>query len=215
MDDVEFWNALSVVNWSRKQDRPAKDWWNCPLWHPAIGRALRIDRSQEGGVYALAPFRLFHDGARHLIIAAYPTPRILGPIDCDWLDIEDVVAWDPVTDEAFLLGDANPGLFGADLTHSGSPTVFASPRDFFQQWAIERAAFYVRLMKVRGNNWQEFSDADACPGKLAIGPIEKIRWNGLPREFEARGFDAAKLNRTILRHSNVPRAHQSRERAVA
>jgi hypothetical protein len=206
----EIANIASTASFRAKQDTPGNIWWNCEPYHPAIARALKIDRTQDGGVYALAPFRLWHDGTRHLILAAYPCPRILGPIDMDATEIETVIAWNPVTDEAFALKDETPGLFGSD-----APTVFRSPLEFFQSWAIERAKFYVSFMNAKGREWHHTADADACPGALAIGPIEQIRWNTLPREFEARGIDPTELNRAIIRQANLPRAYSTNKRAAA
>lgn len=207
----EIVNFVSTQDHAAKRDTPAKAWWDCEPYHPAIARALQIDRGQTGGVYALAPFRLWHDGTRHLILAAHPTPRILGPIDMDCTGITTVIAWNPVTDEAFALGDNTPGLFG----NLEGTTVFRSPREFFQSWAIERAKFFVSWGIAQGRTFQHASDASPCPGSLAIGPIDKIRWANLPREFEARGIDATELNRAIIRQANLPRAFSTNKRAAA
>lgn len=207
----EISNLVSQHDYAMGRDTHAKTWWDCQAYHPAIARALKIDRSQTGGVYALAPFRLWNDGTRHLVLAAYPCPRILGPIDMDWLGIETVLAWNPLTDECEAMGDCTPGLFG----NTSGDTVFRSPLEFFQNWAIERAKFYVSLMATRGKDWHHVSDADPCPGSLAIGPINKIRWNALPREFEARGIDTTELNRAIIRQANLPRAYSTNKRAAA
>lgn len=208
----EIKNHISTYAYNLKASTPAKEWWHCNPTHPAIARALKIDRSQIGGVYALAPFRLYHDGEKHIILAAYPCPRILGPIDVDWLGIETVIAWNPLTDEAHAMGDGTPGLFG---NANELPVVFRSPLEFFQSWAVERAKFYVSLTNARGDRWAEFADANPCPGALAIGPIEQIRWHTLPREFEARGIDPIELNRAIIRQANLPRAYSTNKRAAA
>lgn len=208
--DAELTNCISAHDFQLTRETPAKMWWQCEAYHPAIARALKVDRSQTGAVYALAPFRLFHDGEKHVILAAHPCPRILGPVDMDHGSIETVIAWNPVDDTAEAMGDQTPGLFGGE-----GDVVFRSPRDFFTQWMIERAAFYVRLIEARGNHWQAFADGDACPGKLAIGAIDKIQWVDLPREFEARGFDAAELNRAIIRQAKLPRAFSNEKKEAA
>lgn len=208
---AEIANYVSAHDYAANRDTPARTWWDCQPFHPATARALKIDRGQEGGVYALAPFRLWHDGTRHLILAAYPCPRILGPIDLDHLNIETVIAWNPVTDEAYALGDETPGLFG----NVAGETVFRSPLDFFQHWAIERARFFVSWANTKGRDWQHVADTDACPGSLAIGPLDRIRFTDLPREFEARGIDPTELNRAIIRQANLPRAYSTNKRAAA
>jgi hypothetical protein len=209
----EIANHVSQYAYALKANTPAKEWWHCAATHPAIARALRIDRSQTGGVYALAPFRIYHDGEKHLILAAYPCPRILGPIDMDWLGIEAVIAWNPLDDTATILGDHTPGLFGA--TEGDNFTLYASPRAFLTDWAIQRAHAYVRLTQLRKNAWADAEDRDAAPGALAVGNIDKINLTQLPRDFAAQGFDVAELNRTIIRQARLPRAHSAQNRAAA
>lgn len=210
--DPEIGNLVALHDALVGKDTPAKVWWNCQPYHPAIARALRIDRAQTGGVYALAPFRLWHDGERHLILAAYPAPRILGPIDMDHLGIEAVLAWNPITDTATILGEGD-GLFGPD--DADNFTLYASPRAFLTDWAMRRALAYVRLTTLRRNQWADCEDRDNPPGALAIGPIAKINLTNLPREFAAQGFDASALNKQIIRQANLPRAHSIQNRAAA
>ena len=201
--------------YARRKDSPAKTWWDCPLWHPAIGRALKIDRQQEGGVFALAPFRLWHDGTRHVILAAHPAPRLLGPVDPDWLDIADVIAWDPQTDRAATLQDDNPTLIG-HFTDREEGTIFGSPREFFTVWAIERAQFFARWCEAMRGEWAHPApERDLAPGKLAIGNLDKIRLTGLPATIHARGLNPTALNKAILRQANLPRAVASQERYAA
>ena len=209
---IELTNFISAIDHAHKQDTPAKDWWHCEPNHAAVYRALGIDPKEEGAFYACLPFRLFHDGEKHVILAAYPCPRVLGPVDMDWLDIEDVIAWDPVTDTAELRGVGTDLLAGPEMAEETN-TLFASPREFLTEWAMRRAQFSVQRQAL--TEWQDISEHDVCPGKLAIGDINKIRWSGLSADFEARGFDIPKLNRAILRGANIPRAFDTQMRAVA
>lgn len=211
----EIANHVSQYAYALKANTPAKEWWHCAATHPAIARALKIDRSETGGVYALAPFRIFHDGVRHLILAAYPCPRILGPIDMDWLGIQSVLAWNPVDDTAEIFGDGTPGLFGAEGEGCENFTLYASPRAFLTDWAIQRAHAYVRLTQLRQNAWADAEDRDAAPGALACGPIDKIRLTNLPRDFAVQGFDPTELNRTIIKQARLPRAYAYQNRAAA
>lgn len=212
MREIEWLNALSQITFARRKETPAKTWWDCDVWHPAIGRALRIDRTDEGAVFALAPFRLWHNGERHLILAAHPAPRILGPIDDDWLVIEDVIVWDPISDRAHLLdgdGDRLVGRF-ADVECG---TVFASAREFFTAWCIERAQYFAKWVQSRQGTWAHPTpERDLAPGKLAIGDVSKIRWSGLPATVHARGIDPRNLNAAILRQANLPRAFAQEQR---
>lgn len=209
----EIANHVSQYAYALKSNTPAKEWWHCAPHHPAIARALRIDRSQTGGVYALAPFRIYHDGEKHVILAAFPCPRILGPIDMDWLGIEAVLAWNPVDDTATILGDHTPGLFGS--TDADDFTLYASPRDFLTDWAIRRAHAYVALTNLRKSAWADAEDRDTPPGALAVGPIDKINLTNLPRDFAAQGFDVSALNRQIIKQARLPRARHVQNRAAA
>lgn len=215
MDDTDWQNALSTLLFMRKKDTPAKTWWNCEPWHPAIGRALKIDRTQEGGVFALAPFRIWHDGERHLVLAAHPAPRMLGPVDDDWLEIANVIAWEPQSDTARVLQDDNPQLVG-HFTDREEGTLFHSPRDFFTAWAIERAQFFGRWLAEKKGTWAHPApERDLAPGKLAIGDIEKITWTGLPGTIHSRGINPHILNKAILRQARLPRAVAQEQRFVA
>lgn len=212
---IEINNLVAAYSHALNKDTPAKRWWDCEPYHPAIARALKVNRQQTGGVYALAPFRLWNDGERYLILAAYPCPRILGPIDMDHLDIEAVLAWNPITDEAHILGEAQPALFGANGEPDQSFTLYQSTRAFLTDWAINRAHAYVRVSELRKNRWSDAEDRDTPPGALVIGDPKKVDLTKLPREFAAQGFDIAELNRTIIRQARLPRAHSANQRAAA
>jgi hypothetical protein len=211
----EAQNVVSAHFHSLAKDTPAKTWWTCPDWHPAIGRALRIDRGDEGAPFALLPFRLWHDGERHLVLAAHPAPRCLGPFDWDWLGIETVIAWDPQTDTAFILGDEGPALVGRFETREEG-TVFRSPREFFTAWAVDRAQFFARWCATRKGAWAHPApERDLAPGKLALGDLAKISWVGLPDTIHARGINPATLNKAILRQARLPRAVAQEQRYAA
>lgn len=212
-DDI---NELSARLYALNRETPGKVWWDADPMHPAIARALRIDPTEEGAVFAKAPFRLAQIEGRHVILAAYPAPRMLGPVDGDWLAIEQVIAWDPRTDHAAVLGDTAPQITGA-LTDE-TPKLYASPRAFFTDWLRARAAFFVLWQQSRRGTWTHGApEHDLIPGALAIGPIDAIQWrpHTLPANIETVGLDAARLNKALLRAARVPRAHNASLRAAA
>lgn len=212
---IEAQNVISTHFHGLGKDTPAKTWWECPDWHPAIGRALRINREDEGAPFALLPFRLHHDGERHLVLAAHPAPRCLGPFDWDWLGIETVIAWDPQTDRASILGDDAPALVGR-FADREEGTLFRSPREFFTTWAIERAQFFARWCATSKGAWAHPTpERDMVPGKLALGDLAKIQWSGLPATIHSRGINPATLNKAILRQANLPRAVAQEQRFAA
>lgn len=198
----EYWYALG-------KDCPGKTWFYADIERRApIYRALRIDPGDMGAVYAVAPFRLARIDERVVILAAYPCPRILTPCDENWFGIETVVAWDPVANQATILGDSEPQLVGS---FDNRNALFADPLTFFQCWARDRAVFAVQRQTIAGTDWQSAPrEVDMVPGCLIVGAPAKIRWNpsALPADLECVGIDARIINRAILASARLPRAFQ-------
>lgn len=220
MDDLHpntiEWNDLCARVHAREKDGPGKTWWNAQPAHPAIYRALQVDPCEFGAFYAILPFRLARIEGEPRILAAHPCPLTLGPIDEDWLEIEAVIAWNPVDNTATVLRDDAPQLFG-DLDEA---VLFGDPFAFFRSWVEARAAFAMHRNHTAGKEWAspptEFGTA---PGALIVGDADKIRWapSSMPRDLAVVGIDPIKINRAILRAANLPRAvaKQSNLRAVA
>lgn len=211
---IEAENILAAHDYALAKDTPAKTWWSADANHPAIARALRIDRSALGAPYALIPFRLWNDGERHLILIAHPAPRCLGPVDLDWLGIESVIAWDPRKDIAALLpaDDALVGNFADDA----EGTVFTSPRDFFTEWMRGRAAFFVRWCESRKGDWAHGArERDDAPGKLLVGELERADLRNLPAILHCRGIAPQRVNKAILKRAHLPRAVSQEIREAA
>lgn len=207
MSPFDAWNDFIATMHSRDKDTPAKTWWNVDGVHKAVYRALRIDGADPTARFACEPFRYLLLDGQHLILAAWPTPRILGPVDDDWLGIEHVLAWDPVSNTARSLTDDAPHLFGAFRDETN--TLFADPRAFFQSWAIARAQFAVRHRQMRGKDWHALPEEhDLAPGALLIGDLAKVRLapSALPEHIECVGIDPQTVNRAIMRAARLPRA---------
>lgn len=204
--NVAAWNELCATVYARSKDSPGKTWWDAQAMHPALFRALRIDPAEFGAVYAVHPFRLARVDGKPVVLAAHPAPRILGPVDDDWLGIETVIAWNPVDDSAAVLGDTVPQLVGA-LTDE-APALFASPFAFFRAWLEERAAFAMLRSQLVGKDWAARpTERGHAPGALMIGTPEQIRWNpaSLPQHIECHGTDAKRVNSAIFRAARLPR----------
>ncbi len=200
-------NELSAYFYAYDRATPAKTWADAPAYHPAIARQLRIDRSEDGGVYALAPFRLATVEGQHRILAAWPAPRILTADPDDHLAIETVIAWNPRDDTATVLGDPVPQLAGR-FPDAAAGAIFASPRAYFQQWAMARAAFFVRWRSAMQKAWSAApAEFDLIPGVLMIGAPESIRWNPatLPDVLTVQGADPKAVNKAIFRAARLPR----------
>jgi len=212
---MEVQNEVSATLYALNRDCPGKTWFEAHHQHPAVARALKVDPKATGVAFALEPFRLWHDGERHLILAAHPAPRCLGPIDMDWLDIETVIAWDPRTDTAFVLGDPVPQTAG---TFRNNPNLYASPRQFFTDWMRARAEFFVLWCQSRRGEWAHgATETDLAPGVLAIGDIDQIKWRpgSMPENIVCHGIDPAKMNRALIKSAHIPRAHSVGVRAAA
>lgn len=202
---VEAWNHFCAFRRDLNRDTSAKTWWNLPFNHPAIARALRIDRTQPGATYALAPFRYLRDGDRHLILAAHPCPHAFAPVDMDWLGIETVIAWEPTTGKVTVLTDDRPQLFGK-LTEDDN-TVFADPRAFFTAWMRARAWYATARQQAAYSKWTATPpELDMLPGALIVGDADLINWPTptMPRHLQCVGIDPKRVNRAILKSASLP-----------
>lgn len=202
---VDGWNHLSSYWRDIARDGPAKVWWSLPHDHPAIARALRIDRSHSCAPYALAPFRYIKRGDRHLILAAHPCPRQFTPVDMDWLGIETVIAWEPSTGKVNVLTDDRPQLFGR-VTDDNN-TLFADPRAFFIAWMRARAWWATSRIEAAKSPWSaKPAELDMLPGALIVGDPDRIGWpvHTMPRHFECVGIEPKRINRAILKSAGLP-----------
>lgn len=202
---ADGWNYLYAYQRDIKRDTPAKTWWHLPFDHHAIARALRVDRSQTGATYVLAPFRYLKDGDRHLILAAYPCPHLFSPADMDWLGIETVVAWEPSTGKVEVLTDDRPQLFGR-LTEEDS-TIFADPRAFFTAWMRARAWYATARQQAAQARWSAVPpELDVLPGALIVGDPDVIHWptTTMPRHVQCVGIEPKRVNRAILKSASLP-----------
>ncbi len=202
---VEAWNHFCAFRRDMARDTPAKMWWHLSFDHPAIARALRIDRSQPAATYALAPFRYMRDGDRHLILAAHPCPHAFAPADVDWLGITTVIAWEPTTGRVDVLTDDRPQLFGR-LTEDDN-TVFADPRAFFTAWMRARAWYATARQQAAYSKWTATPpELDMLPGALIVGDPDAIQWPTptMPRHIQCVGIEPKRVNRAILKSASLP-----------
>lgn len=201
----DAWNHLAAYWRDIENESPGKTWWDQSHDHPAIARALRIDRSEPHAWYSLAPFRYVKIDNRHLILAAHPTPRIFAPIDQDWLGIETVIAWEPSTNMVNVLTDDRAQLVGR-VTDSDS-TVFAEPRAFFTAWMRQRAWFMAARADAAQHTWAALPDEPHhLPGALIVGDPDKVAWpvHSMPDRFTCVGIDPRAVNKAILRFAKLP-----------
>ncbi len=207
MSATDYINDLSAYFYAYDRATPAKVWADAPRYHPAIARQLHIDREEDGGVYALMPFRVAMIEGQHKILAAWPCPRFLTSDPDDHLGIHTVIAWNPRDDTATVLGDPVPQLAGR-FPDPDAGTVFTSPRQFFQRWAVSRAGFFVRWRQAMLKQWSAAPhETDLIPGVLMIGDPDAIRWNPstLPANLTVQGADPRAINKAIFKAARLPR----------
>lgn len=212
-DDI---NALSIYLYALKKDTAAKRWWHLPFNHPKIAQALSVDRTQAYVPFALEPFRYAKTDKGPRILAAYPCPRSVGTeTDLDWLGIETIIEWCPVTNTAQVYGDDYPQLVG-DMRDDTS-ILFADPRAFFTEWMRRRAAFAVRFQETVRTAWTaKPTEPDLIPGALMIGTPEAIVWapSALPETIRCVGVDPARVNKAIFKSARLPRCFSDHRSAA-
>lgn len=200
-------NDFYATIYAREKDTPGKAFWHAEAMHPAIFRALHMDRNETGAVYAAAAFRLARtlDGAR--ILCAFPAPRILEDGDDDWLGIEVVLIWNPVDDTAQVMGDPVAQVVGS-VPYDEALHVHASPYAYLRALAEARAQWFALRCAVKGQ-WRHASEPDLTPGLLLIGnDPAKVRWplHEMPENITVHGLEARAFNNALLRQARIPRA---------
>lgn len=204
---VHVVNAATSFYRSLEKDTPAKRWWHLDA-HPAVARALRIDASTPEARYALMPFRLARTAEGQAVIAAaYPCPHFLTDVE-HWLAIETVILWNPVDNTVTVEGDAGPQIIGDPATGN----IYGDPRAFFQDWARQRAQFYVQRQASIANHWTApLAERDDAPGVLIVGDAAKVHLPiyELPEVITTIGIDAKVINRAILKSARLPRVQDN------
>jgi hypothetical protein len=201
----EAMNAFIIEQHSIAKDCPAKTWWHLAHDHPAIARALRIERAESSAWYALAPFRYAKIDGRHLILAAHPPPRIFEALDPDWLGIETVIAWEPTTGAVMVMDDDRPQIVGT-VTETDA-TIYADPRAFFTAWMRQRAWYFTARVQAMARKFAAIpAEPDLLPGALIVGDPDKIAWpiHSMPDRFTCVGIDPKTVNRAILKFAKLP-----------
>lgn len=191
----------------------ARTWFMAEPTHPAIYRALKIDPADPAAWYAAAPFRLAKIDGAHVILAAWPAPRLLSNLPDDWAEIDTVLVWDPRTNAVSTPEDHQPHLVGA---WGPAARIFGSAFAFFRAWAEERAALFTTFLAARKAHWLTDPSEVSTPGMLAVGELKLIRLpvHDMPRDLECVGLDPREVNAAIQRSAALPRATLSMKAAA-
>jgi hypothetical protein len=204
--DIDHANAISAYFHALKKDSPAKTWFFATFEHAAIYRAMKVDPSDPASFYACAHLRLWRDvDGKALILAAHPAPGLI-PEAADWLGIDAVLAWNPVDDTAYVMGDPAPQLFGG-FTSPEVGAIYASPFTFLRAWTEARARFWTEWTSAQGLAWRAAPvERDQVPGTLMLGGINDIAWvpSALPHDLTCVGLDSSKINKAIIKAAKLP-----------
>ncbi|CAB4140304.1 hypothetical protein UFOVP407_44 [uncultured Caudovirales phage] len=204
--------AASILAFEKKRQCPGKLWLDAKPFHPAIYRALRVDRQDESAAYACLPFRLGMIDGEHCILAALDCPKVTDdPLP---RDIEIVAAWDPRSNRHSIIGEAQPTAIMLDDSHD---TLFGDFFAFARAWVEARAAFFTKRQMQQKNEWvHPLPETSGVPGILVTGDVKTIRWPDMPKSIACIGLDPKEVNASIIRNAGLPRAWTTHtERAVA
>lgn len=217
-EEIDRQNAISAFHFACKKDTPQKFWAQCvsPLErqpiHDAICRALNLSLDDPAVSLAISHMRIGKVNDAHQIVVPYPIP--LSRVQPDgttmrhWLDVDQVLIWNPKTDKAKILGDKQAQLFGAiKRDYPETHHIYGHPRKFLQDWCSNLARMHTKISQSQGKKWEvSVTEHDVICGALAVGPIHEIRFpiSKLPRSIQAIEIDAKKVNSQILKCANLP-----------
>lgn len=206
-------NASLAYDKFLDRDCLARTWFMAEPTHPAVYRALKIDAADPSAWYAAAPFRLAKVDGAHVILAAWPAPRLLSDLPEDWAEIETVMVWSPTTGAVTTPEDIATHLVGA----WGAPArLYGTAFAFFRSWAEQRAATFNQVKAARAAHWVSDPSEASTPGMLLIGELKGARLPiyDMPRDIECVGIDPRDVNAAIQRSAALPRAIQSMKAAA-
>ena len=215
--EIDERNELSSFFYNLRKETPGRFWeFQCksPLDSEqalkSMSKVLNLDATDDMVPVAIKHIKLGKIDNVYHIVVPYPIPEEKEWPDGSnrglWIDIEQVLIWNPKTDHWTIMGDDAPQLFG-----NLNPVVFGHPKRFLQEWASARA---IQLEHIRIRSAQKWSvtptESDVCPGSLIVGDLNKIPWpiSEMDKSIRCYGIDPKKVNQSILKSANLPFAVQ-------
>ena len=167
-----------------------------------MARQLRIDPDDERTWFALAGFAPMEiDGDWH-IAAICPAPD---PFDPDCFSTGDVVAVNPETGAARLLGEPGPVLV-LPRPQPESLFIHVNALRWLREWADERVLHFERRRQALSGTRIVPTFFGEPPSALAIGDIDRINWGGVYARLIRADFSHHKaIKRAIFRAADLPR----------
>ena len=213
-DQIDEANQSSKLFYALRKDTPGKFWeLNCksPLDDAqalkSVSNVLNLDPTDPMVAIACQHIRLGKVSGSHHLVIPYPIPKPRDLPDGSnlglWIDIRQILVWNPATDVFHLLGDDTPQLFGNHATGA----LYGHPKQFLQYW-YRNIAQHLELIKIRSaQKWKSVPKmTDVCPGALLIGPPPDIPWPipDMPRKLTVTDLDPKVINRSIVKAANLP-----------
>ena len=218
--EIDEANALSTFQYALRKETPGKFWaTKClsPVKHPSVLKAICKALSLDPDDPAILPaIRHIHvgkptDSEPYLVIPyPIPLPKLWpdGKTRRLWLEIEQVLIWNPANNHVEIMGDKQAQLYGTinrDLPETHK--VWAHVKPFLQAWASALAIQDGIKTRVDDDQWAHpFRERDVVPGALIIGKPDKIRWpiQTMPDNIKCVGIDAKIINHAILKSARLP-----------
>lgn len=207
--------ASAVFAAALAKDTPGKAWADAD---PAVGRAsiarLSDIEGHPAAWYATLPFRTLRYDDRDWIAAAVGSERLLAWKQQDaghrWchLDITDVILWDPLKNEARIMGEHPSSPRIVTPARRERLAVYAAPDAFFSAWAARRIEALVHHQSMTATHGAlDYEDShNEMPGALIVGDIGRATWPACDaaQVAPAAGCDPDALRDCIMRSAGLP-----------
>lgn len=214
-DEHEFDELPDAETWAPYlreilADTPARCWWKADwnLGRASICRLLGI--ADEDRIYASYPFRtMLDDDGRAWIAAATGCPSPYALYDAPWLDVTDILLWEPRTGRCYVAGDENGNNLIEPYIYPDALTIYVNPQAFFRDWAAARAKTGRLITKhARGEFVHEVHEPrdGGLPGALVIGKLDKVvsRLLRYPRLRAGSSVNKTELRRALTSAARLP-----------
>lgn len=181
-----------------------------------LAKVARFDPDDRRAFYALMPFAALYEDERWWLAATNAPPPTAHPEQIGDYDPgdADVLLYDPVKNEARMLGDVQPQLFRPDRYAEMRVVIYTGVRDFLQAWAEARASHCTMVAGMSETDRVTLAEPQDgfMPGALVVGQISRIRWHGMPRRVVAPDKETARtIQRLIDRDEHKPRVSARRD----
>jgi hypothetical protein len=214
-DAVQFYREVTA-------DTDALRWSMSDYAHPAIYRALKIDKGDPSAFYAAAMCRLMRVDGKAMIGIAWPAPRVIpdGEIELFYphLFIKNVVYWNPIDNMVLPTPNGWETWFCDSDLQKDQGVIYANPFVWLRDWASARAQWFVHYKSAMQEKWSAIpEERDLCPGMILTDAPANVSWPSweMPRDLTVIGANPKEINKAILRSAHLPITRSANHRIVA